>query len=70
MRWREEDEEPCSKEKIYAAYKDWCNEDTKNCIFENTRDFFIDIIAHLVELGFKKEDIETEDKLYLKEFTV
>ena len=74
MRWREEgreeDEEPTKRTVIYQAYLDWCKKTPKERSVVRIDMFFRDIIGHLMEMGFDKKDIETEDGLCLKEFTV
>ena len=70
MRWREEDEEPTKRTVIYQAYLDWRKKAPKERSVVRIDLFFREIIAHLVDMGFDKKDIETEDGLCLKEFTV
>ena len=67
VRWREDDEDPIKKTVVYQAYLDWCSKAPKDRIVMSIDRFFINVIRHLREFGFK--DIETEDKLCLKEFT-
>ena len=68
MRWREEDEEPGDKVKIYEAYKAWCQEAPKDRVLQRPEWFFNTIIHHMKDNFF--QDIETEDKRGLKEFTL
>ena len=68
MRWREEDEEPGDKVKIYEAYKAWCQEAPKDRVLQRPEWFFNTIIHHMKDNFF--QDIETEDKRGLREFTL